>query len=56
MPDVSKPKTNAEKLTKHRVGIATTLRRIEDRIEDLTATIVALQRQLPEKHEQEKRQ
>jgi hypothetical protein len=56
MPEVSKPKINAEKLTEHRVGIATTLRRIENRIEDLTATTVALQRQLPERHEQEKRQ
>ena len=53
---VSKPNSNAEKLTTYRAGLATTLRRIEDRLEDLAATIVAMQRQLPEKScEQEKR-
>jgi hypothetical protein len=35
MESVSKPKTNAEKLTKHRQGVATRLKRIELAIEYL---------------------
>jgi hypothetical protein len=49
MPEVLKPKSNAEKLTKHRTGLATTLRRVDDGLKDLTATLVALRQQLPEK-------
>ena len=42
MPDVSKHKTNAERLAKHREGVATTLKRLELKVNDLTAAITAL--------------
>jgi hypothetical protein len=39
MPDVSKHKTNAERLAKHREGVATRLKRIEVALDDLRDAI-----------------
>jgi hypothetical protein len=52
MESVSKPKTNAEKLTKHRQGVATRLKRIEFAIEDLREALECVLAEYRQSHPQ----